>query len=427
MNRTISNGHLIIGLISLLLTLSLLSYFVIGEYKDEKAAIVLEKRDAIFVQIFSNIEDGVKIQDKNISKSISDSWNQLDSLLSNSSLSDLMQNAELTPISARGNSDSSEFSNSNVDMSMTIEFGERDKTFSQNIDYEVFTNMKAQGNKETIAANISVLEIIKRIIPQILISILVLLSILFTYLVFLRQLKKERMLSQMRNDFMSNMSHELKTPVSTISVALEALSNFNASSNRKMSEEYIKISKHEINRLGMLVDKALNISLYEQGKFIADKQSLDIHEEINAIIKTLKVQLDSTKVNLTYHQEGEHFILLADKTHIVNVIHNLIENAIKYSNKDPEINIFLSELDGNIKLTITDNGIGISLENQDKIFDKFYRVSQGNTHDTKGHGLGLSYVKEVINRHNGTIDVKSQENKGSTFTITLPKIQNVND
>lgn len=423
-----SNGHFVIGLLSLLLTVGLLFNFITGEYGDEKAAMVLETRDDLFVEIFSNIEDNLKSDIPGVETSLSESWNQLDSLINHTTISDIMQSATLITDDDKFQKDAAEYSNNPSGFnSMIIEISDGDKRVSQNMDLSRFKKMQAAGNKEDIADQISAIDVVKRIIPQILFSILVLLSILATYFMFLRQLKKERKLSQIRNDFMSNMSHELKTPVSTISVALEALSNFNASNNRELSKEYIEISKHEVNRLGLLVDKALNISLYEQGKFIADTQILDLNAEIKSVIKILKVQLESTQVNLNYQNNGNHFNVEADKTHIVNVIHNLIENAIKYSNKEPRIDIVLTELEHNIQLTFTDNGTGISLENQEKIFDKFYRVTQGNRHNTKGHGLGLSYVKEVINKHNGTINVKSQEDVGSTFTIVLPKIQYAND
>jgi signal transduction histidine kinase len=261
-------------------------------------------------------------------------------------------------------------------------------------------------------------------IPQLLFSLLLFGSVAAAYIMIGRNLRKEKELAHLRNDFMSNMSHELKTPVSTISVALEALSNFNAADNENLRKEYIDISKTEVERLGLLVDKALNISLFEQGRFVYNKQSLDLNVAIKSVLRTLKVQLDNQQVDLNYNSEGSHFYLMADNTHMINVIHNLIENAIKYSTKTPQIKISLSESSDYLELRVSDKGRGIAPSFQDKIFDKFFRVPQGNTHNTKGHGLGLSYVKEVISNHGGEIKVKSALGEGTTFIIYLPKLVN---
>jgi len=258
-------------------------------------------------------------------------------------------------------------------------------------------------------------------IPQILACLLLLLLTLLAYYLFLKRLKEEKALSTLRNDFMSNMSHELKTPVSTISVALEALSNFDAADNKEMRKEYIDISKNEIDRLNLLVDKALNLSLFEQGKFLYEKVDFNLNQEILTVIKTLKVSFDSNNVSMDYTSDGSNFWINADKTHIINVVHNLIENAIKYSNENPEIKITLAEKANQLELTISDKGQGIPAEFHDKIFDKFFRVPQGNTHNTKGHGLGLSYVKEVLDKHNASIRLKSKNETGTTFIINIPK------
>ena len=426
------HGHLIIGLISLLLTLTFLGYFICKEYQDEKAAMVLEKRDEIFVQVFAKVEgEMLGVRSDTIQSGLSSSFGfsefeNFESISGSPTVSLIISdslNGHFLDTTFTSTVDHPHSLNSLESIVKVI--GGSYNELSHKADFDSVLS-ESISSKNELAKDISTITVIKRIIPQILISLLVLLSILMTYLLFLRQLKKERKLSQMRNDLMSNMSHELKTPVSTISVALEALRSFNASDNRERSAEYIDISMHETKRLGLLVDKALNISLFEQGKFIADKQTIDLHSEIQSIVKTLKVQLDVSKVQLNYNIIGTQFLVNVDKTHIINVIHNLIENAIKYTKKPPIINIELQERDENITMSISDNGIGIPSEYQGKIYDKFFRVPQGNAHNVKGHGLGLSYVKEVISKHNGTIALKSQENIGSTFIISLPKADCIN-
>jgi signal transduction histidine kinase len=213
----------------------------------------------------------------------------------------------------------------------------------------------------------------------------------------------------------------LKTPVSTISVALEALQNFDAGNDPKLRKEYIEISKIEAARLDMLVNKTLNISLYEQGTFVMDKQLIDLKKLLVQTLRILKPSFDQKSVEFNFVEEGTSFTIHADKTHITNVLFNLLENAVKYSSGAAKIKLELTEKPDAIQLGISDQGIGIDSSFQDKIFEKFFRVPQGDIHNVKGHGLGLSYVKEVISKHEGTIEVKSELGKGSTFILDFPK------
>jgi signal transduction histidine kinase len=236
-----------------------------------------------------------------------------------------------------------------------------------------------------------------------------------------KNLVREKKLSELRNAFISNMSHELKTPVSTIGVALEAISNFEAGDDPELRKEYLEISRLELDRLGLLVDKTLNISLFEQGKFVCNIQKLDIKKEIDTILQTLRISLDNLNVELKYTFNGQNFDILADQSHMSNVIHNLIENAIKYSESEANISIHIEELKDNIRISISDQGIGIPEEYQKHVFDKFFRVPTGDVHNIKGHGLGLSYVKEAVEKQNGSIHLVSELNKGSNFIILMPK------
>ncbi len=270
-------------------------------------------------------------------------------------------------------------------------------------------------------------QVLFRILPQIVFSVGLLLLVYFSFYLILKTLKKQKLLNTLRNDLMSNMTHELKTPVSTIRVALEALSSFEAGSKPALLKEYLDISRLEIDRLGLLVDKALNHSLYEQGAFVLDKQRLDLDKEILWVKKILKIQLNNQNIEFNYSRKGECFMVMADQSHLLNVIHNLIENGIKYTEGKIVIDVQLKELDKTLELKITDNGCGISKVYQDKIFDKFFRVPQGNVHTVKGHGLGLSYVKKIIEEHGGHISVDSKLDHGSTFKILLPKYSIADD
>lgn len=448
---------------SILLLPCFLAYFLNSEYKNEKEAITSLKKEKAFETIFAKI-DTVSADNATTTKAhsnirwvkdttgtqisfklsyIEDSFDvQLQGTnLSNSNLN-VSSGAYTTDFNF--NVDDAKTKNNIFSKDTTILISKNIKSKQEFIfdewsleydsdDYNLpeannFTVVQIldEDNKASFVVEnleISPKEILLRILPQILLSFLLLISVWLSFYLSAQSIKRERQLTELRNDFMSNMSHELKTPVSTISVALEALKNFNAANDESLRKEYIEISKSEVDRLGLLVDKALNISLYEQGKFVYDKQVIDMNLEIERIIKTLKIQLESQNVDLTYEKSGQHFFTNADKAHITNVIHNLIENGIKYSNGATAISIKLLELPNSLSLSISDKGIGIPKEYQSKIFDKFFRVPKGNTHNVKGHGLGLSYVKEVIESQGGEISVQSELNKGSTFNIVLPKIE----
>jgi len=439
--------YLLPFLLSQSLLICFLGYFLFQEYQDEKAKILAEDKFEFITQVGMDLE---KEPVKWVKDSTSNSGYRLVVIEPENDVVFIEVDATerfrsvLTTIVSRDKDTLSHnhfglpyyLKNSNS-LDSNIKHNNFPAIFEPNGEISNFsiTIDSFEGTPKTILelvnnfdgkenVKLSKAHILKQMTPQILLSVLLLLLTLLTHYILRARLREEKKLSSLRNDFMSNMSHELKTPVSTISVALEALSNFDAADNKKMREEYIDISKHEINRLGLLVDKALNISLFEQGKFIHNKQKVELDFEIQSILKILKVQLDNSNVTLDYTKKGDSFWVHADKTHLTNVIHNLIENALKYSTQNPEINIALQDNGQSIVMSIDDNGIGIPSQFHDKIFDKFFRVPQGNKHNTKGHGLGLSYVKEVIEKHGGTIKLKSGEGVGSSFIISLPKLKN---
>ncbi len=453
---------------SILLLPCFLAYFLNSEYKNEKESITSLKREKAFESIFAKIDtvsadhatspgsgtnirwvkdttgtqlsfklryvddsspvafDDSNLINKNIHLNTKLNTDNLNITLDNFSIDSFkfkedFYSEDATILISNGVKSVDEFLINDWETEIVTE----DYSLNQNKNFTVVQILDEDNKASFVVENMEInpKEVIIKILPQIFLSLLLLISVWLSFYLSAKSIKRERQLTELRNDFMSNMSHELKTPVSTISVALEALKNFNAANDETLRKEYIEISKSEVDRLGLLVDKALNISLYEQGKFVYEKQVINLDSEIQRIIKTLKIQLTNQNVKLDYTKSGQYFFVNADKTHITNVIHNLIENGIKYSEGATHITIKILELPQQISISISDKGIGIPKEYLSKIFDKFFRVPKGNTHNVKGHGLGLSYVKEVIDSQGGTISVESKLGKGSTFKILLPKIE----
>ena len=263
--------------------------------------------------------------------------------------------------------------------------------------------------------------LLQKILPQILFSVFLFGAILFSFFMVWQSLEKQRRLTELKNDFISNVTHELKTPITTVGVALEALSNFNALKNPERTEEYINISKHELQRLSLLVDKVLKMSLFEKKEPELKLEMFDMQTLIQGVLRSMKLQFEKFSADVNFDFEGSEFSIKGDKIHLTNVIYNLIDNALKYSKEKPVINLLLKKENGRIQLTVKDQGIGISTDLKDKIFEKFFRVPQGDQHDIKGYGLGLSYVSGVIKKHRGNIHVDSQIKQGTSFTISLPE------
>jgi len=260
-----------------------------------------------------------------------------------------------------------------------------------------------------------------KITYPILISILLITLTTASFVFLYRNLLAQRRLTSIKNDFISNITHELKTPIATVNVAIEALKSFNAIDNPERTKEYLDISSSELQRLSLLVDKVLKLSLFENKEIYLNTEKFDLNILAEDVIKTMQLQLQKKKAQLNFSVTGENFIVQADKLHITSVIYNLLDNALKYSPEQPIINISLTEKRNTLEFKVQDNGIGIPSEYKEKIFDKFFRVPHGNMHNIKGYGLGLSYVNHVIEKHNGSIEMESEIGKGSTFTVNLLK------
>jgi len=262
--------------------------------------------------------------------------------------------------------------------------------------------------------------ILKKLSTQILVSFLLVGVTILSFVLLLRNLIQQRKLTQLKNDFISNITHELKTPIATVSVAIEALKNFNALQDPKRTQEYLEISGNELQRLSLLVDKVLKLSMFEKQQIELKEESFDLKQLTDEVVASMRLQFEKYNAHVEVKTNGNSFLIKADRLHVTSVLFNLLDNALKYSKVNPSILVELKEHEGEIELSVTDNGIGISVEHQKRIFEKFFRVPAGDTHNVKGYGLGLSYVAYVVQRHRGSIDLESQPGIGSRFIIKLP-------
>jgi two-component system, OmpR family, phosphate regulon sensor histidine kinase PhoR len=263
--------------------------------------------------------------------------------------------------------------------------------------------------------------IVKKIIPQIVFALILTLITISSFILLYRSLRSQQRLMQIKNDFISNMTHELKTPVATVSVALEALKNFSAIDNPKLTQEYLDIAKHELDRLTIMTDKILDISIFESKGVQFEPENTNLDKIIQDMLASMKMVIDKRNAQVRYESEGTSFELMGGAMHLTNLIYNLMDNALKYSNENPMIEITLKDEVQKLVLSVKDNGSGIPQEYQRKVFEKFFRIPSGNIHNAKGYGLGLSYVASVVKSHHGIIDVVSKSNEGSTFIITIPR------
>jgi two-component system phosphate regulon sensor histidine kinase PhoR len=239
----------------------------------------------------------------------------------------------------------------------------------------------------------------------------------FAYTIFV--IKRQKKLSEIKNDFINNLTHEFKTPIASINLAANLLRR-GGSEDEVKHANYINLIDKESKRLEGQVDKILQIAMIDSGNFTLDKQEVDIHEVIETVIESMGVTIDQRKAAVSKSFEASPSIVMGDSTHLVNVIYNLVDNALKYSIDQPRIEIVTSNSEEGIRISIKDNGIGIGQEIQDFIFDKFYRSQTGNVHDAKGFGLGLSYVKKLVQAHQGRIALSSRLNEGSEFQLYFP-------
>jgi len=250
-------------------------------------------------------------------------------------------------------------------------------------------------------------------------SLLLLLMVTICFIYMLRTILKQKKLSEVKNDFINNMTHELKTPIATVSAAVEAMQNFNALNDQRKTQTYLDISKQELQRLSDLVEKVLHIASEENEEIEIYREKTDLNELIDSIITNH--QLKTTRpVQFRYDNFIGDQLVSVDKTHLSNAISNLVDNAIKYSGEHPAVTIRCAIENNVLTIRVKDNGIGIPRMYQENIFDAFFRVPTGNLHKVKGFGLGLSYVKKIVLLHGGTVSVSSEQDKGSEFVLRIP-------
>lgn len=255
-----------------------------------------------------------------------------------------------------------------------------------------------------------------------LLSIIFTLIIIIAYSSALNQLIRQRHISEIKSDFINNMTHEFKTPIATINLALDAIKNPKIIEDKEKVFKYLQMIKDENKRMHSQVENVLRISKLEKKELDITKESTNIHGVIEDAIEHVHLILEDRQGTITKHFDAFRASVLLNEVHFINVIVNILENAIKYSPNTPKIDIFTENVKDFVIIKVKDNGIGMSKVAQKRVFEKFYREHTGDLHDVKGHGLGLAYVKKIIDDHNGHIFVESEKGKGSTFIIKIPLI-----
>lgn len=251
-------------------------------------------------------------------------------------------------------------------------------------------------------------------------SVGLLLILLFIFSYTLYAILKQKKLSEMKTDFINNMTHEFKTPVATIMIASEALKDPEITDDKSRVKRLAGIIYDENVRLGNHIERVLSIARLEKNEIKMENGEVDVNDLIVIVLDSMELQLQKRNAVVNINTDANNAIVFGDELHLSNVIFNLIDNANKYSANDPIINIVTKNVGKNIVIEVSDKGIGINKEHAKRIFDQFYRVPTGNLHDVKGFGLGLNYVQDIIKQLNGTIKVFSEKDKGTTFEITLP-------
>ncbi|MEP7128876.1 MAG: HAMP domain-containing sensor histidine kinase, partial [Chitinophagales bacterium] len=260
-----------------------------------------------------------------------------------------------------------------------------------------------------------------KIIPQIGFALLLLLVTSGAFLFAFRSLRSQQQLAAMKDDFISNMSHELKTPLATMQVALEAMQQMEPATQNETLKDYLGMTAQELVRIGVLVHKVMSTMLPDHGTFI-HFETINIRQLIEQTIQSLALVLDQRNATVNFSSKTSDLFINGEAIHLQGIFHNLIDNSLKYGKELPEISIALSQSANVVKVTFDDNGPGIPEAYLNKVFDKFFRVPSGNLHNVKGYGLGLHYVSQVMLQHNGHVTVKNLVAGGCRFTLTFPSL-----
>ncbi|HRD53945.1 MAG TPA: HAMP domain-containing sensor histidine kinase, partial [Flavobacteriales bacterium] len=255
--------------------------------------------------------------------------------------------------------------------------------------------------------------------PMLLVSVLFASIIATAFIFTIRTVLRQKRLNDIRKDLVNNLTHELKTPISTIGLACEALADPSIPRTEEQVRAYTAMIRDENKRLGALVENVLQSAVEDSGRMVMKPVDLDLHAVIDEVARSSAMQIGRRGGRVETDLAAELHRLKADRIHMTNLLYNLIDNAVKYCEKEPRVRIATSSDDEGITVSVTDNGIGIPANEHRKIFDRLYRVPTGNLHNAKGFGLGLSYVKSVVERHHGRIRLDSVVGQGSTFHIYL--------
>jgi two-component system phosphate regulon sensor histidine kinase PhoR len=271
------------------------------------------------------------------------------------------------------------------------------------------------------AMNSYIFSSVRFMIPSIVFTVVLLITFIFTIVVIFRQ----KRYTEIKNDFINNMTHELKTPISSISLAAQMLNDDSVSKSTQMQKHLGSVINDESKRLRFLVEKVLQMSMFDRKDAAFKKKELDLNELLENVASSFSLRVEHTGGHIYTEIEAVDSAIYVDEVHFQNAITNLMDNAVKYRKPDEPLDLYLRTWNekGRLCFSIRDTGLGIKKENVKKIFDKFYRVHTGNVHDVKGFGLGLAYVKKIINLHEGDIKCESELGKGTTFTISLPVLK----
>ena len=278
-------------------------------------------------------------------------------------------------------------------------------------DYSLYVNFP--GKKEYILSSIS---------KNLILSAFFIFVIMLVFASSIYQLIRQKKISAIKTDFINNMTHEFKTPIATINLAIDSIKNPKIINNKEKVIKYIEMIREENKRMHAQVENVLRISKLEKNQLDVSKDVVDLHDIIDEAVSHVDLIVDNREGYIEKHYEASLSEILANSFHFTNVIVNMLDNAIKYSDDAPKIDIYTENAGNKIILKIKDQGIGMNKNVQKNVFDKFYREQSGNIHSVKGHGLGLAYVKRITEVHNGSVYVESEKGKGSTFTIKLPLI-----
>lgn len=290
------------------------------------------------------------------------------------------------------------------------------------IRYDYEFNMHHSQRYQLVFEPINSL-VLKQMTGILVTSFVILLILGFSFWFLIRTLLKQKTLDEMKSDFTNNITHELKTPIAVAYAANDALLNFNQAEEKSKRDQYLRISQEQLQRLSGLVEQILSMGMERRKTFRLHPEEINLKELITPLMEQHQLKADKP-VHIELDIKPETLVIVADRTHFSNIISNLIDNAIKYSHGEAEVTIHCRKVtvegqNEQTEISVSDHGIGIAPEKQKHIFDKFYRVPTGNLHDVKGYGLGLFYVKTMIEKHGGSVSVKSELGKGSTFTIRI--------